>query len=317
MRYEQKRFSLFYLIIQGETPNFAALNQERLKSKMEKVQVFQDKRVRTHWDAEHEEWYFSVVDVVGALTDNSYQQARNYWKVLKHRMLKEGNETVTNCNQLKMQAPDGKMRLTDVADTKQLLRIIQSIPSPKAEPFKQWLAQVGAERLDEIADPERAIMRGADFYRAKGYSEGWINQRLQSIEMRKELTDEWKARGIEQERDYAILTNEMTRAWSGLTVRDYKEVKGLKKENLRDNMTNEELVLNMLAELSATSITKARDPKTLDENKQCAAEGGEVARVARKELEAKTGREVVSPLSAKRFFEGQEPKLELEDKEED
>ena len=188
---------------------------------MEKIQIFKDKKIRTHWDAELGEWYFSVVDVVGALTDSP--DPRNYWKVLKHRLKEEGNETVTNCNRLKMLAPDGKMRLTDIADTKQILRIIQSIPSPKAEPFKQWLAQVGAERLDEIADPEQAIMRGADFYRAKGYSEGWINQRLQSIEMRKELTDEWKARGINQERDYAILTNEMTRAWSGLSIRDYKE----------------------------------------------------------------------------------------------
>ncbi|MBP3762854.1 MAG: Bro-N domain-containing protein [Bacteroidales bacterium] len=303
---------------------------------MEKVQIFQDKRVRTHWDAEQEEWYFSVVDVVAVLTDNGYQLARNYWKVLKHRMSKEGNETVTNCNQLKMRTPDGKMRLTDVADTKQLLRIIQSIPSPEAEPFKQWLTQVGAERLDEIADPERAIVRGADFYRAKGYSEGWINQRLQSIEMRKELTDEldrlqgecktelvrvlpnWKeedevkARGIDQERDYAILTNEMTRAWSGLSVRDYKEVKGLKKENLRDNMTNLELVLNMLAEVKkvpvelsiakrrtkTTAISRSRQPETFSESRNIAIEGGNVAGSARREIEQRTGQPVVSPLNA-------------------
>ena len=263
---------------------------------MEKVQIFQDKKVRTHWDAEKEEWYFSVVDVVGVLTDSP--DPRNYWKVLKHRLKEEGSETVTNCNRLKMLAQDGKMRLTDVADTKQLLRIVQSIPSPKAEPFKQWLAQVGAERLDEIADPERAIVRGADFYRAKGYSEGWINQRLQSIEMRKELTDEWKARGIDQERDYAILTNEMTRAWSGLTVRDYKEVKGLKKENLRDNMTNLELVLNMLAEVTTTAISRSRQPETFVESRSIAIEGGNVAGSARREIEQRTGQSVVSHLNA-------------------
>ncbi len=263
---------------------------------MNKVQLFQDKRVRTHWDAEREEWYFSVVDVVGALTDSP--DPRNYWKVLKHRLKKEGNQSVTNCNQLKMVSSDGKSYKTDVADTKQLLRIIQSIPSPKAEPFKQWLAQVGAERLDEISDPEKAIVRGADFYRAKGYSEGWINQRLQSIEMRKELTDEWKARGIDQERDYAILTNEMTRAWSGLTVRDYKEVKGLKKENLRDNMTNLELVLNMLAEVTTTAISRSRQPETFDESRNIAIEGGNVAGSARREIEQRTGQPVVSTLNA-------------------
>ena len=263
---------------------------------MNKVQIFQDKQVRTHWDAEREEWYFSVVDVVGALTDSP--DPRNYWKVLKHRLKKEGNQSVTNCNQLKMVSSDGKSYKTDVADTKQLLRIIQSIPSPKAEPFKQWLAQVGAERLDEIADPEKAIVRGADFYRAKGYSEGWINQRLQSIEMRKELTDEWKARGIDQERDYAILSNEMTRAWSGLTVRDYKEVKGLKKENLRDNMTNLELVLNMLAEVTTTAISRSRQPETFDESRNIAIEGGNVAGSARREIEQRTGQPVVSTLNA-------------------
>ncbi len=263
---------------------------------MEKIQIFKDKKIRTHWDAELGEWYFSVVDVVGALTDSP--DPRNYWKVLKHRLKEEGNETVTNCNRLKMLAPDGKMRLTDIADTKQILRIIQSIPSPKAEPFKQWLAQVGAERLDEIADPEQAIMRGADFYRAKGYSEGWINQRLQSIEMRKELTDEWKARGINQERDYAILTNEMTRAWSGLSIRDYKEMKGLKKENLRDNMTNLELVLNMLAEVTTTAISRSRQPETFSESRNIAIEGGNVAGSARREIEQRTGQPVISPINA-------------------
>jgi hypothetical protein len=267
---------------------------------MEKIQIFKDKKIRTHWDAELGEWYFSVVDVVGALTDQATtRSASTYWAVLKKRLKNEGaNELLTNCKQLKMVSTDGKMRLTDIADTKQILRIIQSIPSPKAEPFKQWLAQVGTERLDEIADPEQAIMRGADFYRAKGYSEGWINQRLQSIEMRKELTDEWKARGINQERDYAILTNEMTRAWSGLSIRDYKEMKGLKKENLRDNMTNLELVLNMLAEVTTTAISRSRQPETFSESRNIAIEGGNVAGSARREIEQRTGQPVISPINA-------------------
>ena len=267
---------------------------------MEKIQIFKDKKIRTHWDAELGEWYFSVVDVVGALTDQATtRSASTYWAVLKKRLKNEGaNELLTNCKQLKMVSTDGKMRLTDIADTKQILRIIQSIPSPKAEPFKQWLAQVGTERLDEIADPEQAIMRGADFYRAKGYSEGWINQRLQSIEMRKELTDEWKARGINQERDYAILTNEMTRAWSGLSIRDYKEIKGLKKENLRDNMTNLELVLNMLAKVTTTAISRSRQPETFSESRNIAIEGGNVAGSARKEIEQRTGQPVISPINA-------------------
>ena len=267
---------------------------------MEKIQIFKDKKIRTHWDAELGEWYFSVVDVVGALTDQATtRSASTYWAVLKKRLKNEGaNELLTNCKQLKMVSTDGKMRLTDIADTKQILRIIQSIPSPKAEPFKQWLAQVGTERLDEIADPEQAIMRGADFYRAKGYSEGWINQRLQSIEMRKELTDEWKARGINQERDYAILTNEMTRAWSGLSIRDYKEMKGLKKENLRDNMTNLELVLNMLAEVTTTAISRSRQPETFSESRNIAIEGGNVAGSARREIEQRIGQPVISPINA-------------------
>ena len=209
-----------------------------------KIKVFENKHIRTKWDEEKEEWYFSIVDTIAVLTDSP--NPNNYWKVLKHRLKKEGSELVTNCNQLKLLSSDGKMYRTDVADTKQLLRLIQSIPSPKAEPFKMWLAQIGNERLEEIADPEKAILRGAEFYRAKGYTEGWINQRLQTIEMRKELTDEWRNRGVEKEKDYAILTNEMTKAWSGLSVKDYKQIKNLKKENLRDNMTNLELVLNML-----------------------------------------------------------------------
>jgi hypothetical protein len=219
--------------------------------------------------------------------------------------------------QLKLQAADGKRYLTDVADTEQVLRLIQSIPSKKAEPFKLWLARVGQERLNQLQDPELSIQQALRDYKRLGYSDNWINQRLKSIEIRKDLTDQWDQHGVQEGQEYATLTDIIYQAWSGKTARQYKKFKGLKKENLRDNMTNEELVLNMLAELSATSITKARDPKTLDENKQCAAEGGEVARVARKELEAKTGREVVSPLSAKRFFEGQEPKLDLPESEKD
>ncbi len=265
-----------------------------------KIKLFESKRIRTVWNEDEEEWYFSVVDVVEVLTDQvDHQGARNYWKVLKNRLLKEGNQTVTNCNRLKMVAEDGRMRMTDVVSTPNLLRLIQSIPSPKAEPFKMWLAQVGSERLDEIADPEKAILRGADFYRAKGYTEGWINQRLQTIEMRKELTDEWKSRGIEQEQEYAILTNEMTKAWSGFSVKQYKQFKNLKKENLRDNMTNVELVLNMLAEVTTTAISKSREPETFEESRQIAVEGGSVANDARKNIEARTGKSVISPLNAK------------------
>ena len=216
---------------------------------MSNIKVFEDRKVRTQWDAEKEDWWFSVVDIVGILTDKDYEAARKYWKVLKGRLKNEGSELVSFCYQLKLQSSDGKYYNTDVLDTKGVLRLVQSIPSKKAEPFKMWLAQVGSDRLDEIADPEKAIIRGADFYRAKGYTEGWINQRLQTIEMRKELTDEWKERGITKDKDYAILTNEMTKAWSGLSVQEYKKLKGLKKENLRDNMTNIELVLNMLADL--------------------------------------------------------------------
>ena len=263
-----------------------------------KIKVFENKQVRTLWNADEEEWYFSVVDIVSVLTDNDYQAARNYWKVLRKRLSDEGSELVTNCNRLKMRASDGKMRETDCLDTKGVLRLVQSIPSPKAEPFKMWLAQVGSERLDEIADPEKAILRGADFYRAKGYTDGWINQRLQTIEMRKELTDEWKSRGIEQEKDYAILTNEMTKAWSGLSVKEYKELKGLKKENLRDNMTNIELVLNMLAEVTTTAISKREQPDTFEESKTIAKRGGKVAKNARTDIESQLGQSVISPLNA-------------------
>jgi prophage antirepressor-like protein len=263
---------------------------------MSNIKIFENKKVRTEWDAEKEEWYFSVVDIVEALTDSP--EPRVYWGVLKNRLKDEGSELFTSCKQLKLPAKDGKMRETDVLDTKGVLRLVQSIPSPKAEPFKMWLATVGGERLDEIADPEKAILRGADFYRAKGYTEGWINQRLQTIEMRKELTDEWKERGIEKEKDYAILTNEMTKAWSGLSIKEYKKIKNLKKENLRDNMTNIELVLNMLAEVTTTSLSKTRRPKTMTGNKAVAVRGGQVANVAKHEYEKTTGQKVISPLNA-------------------
>lgn len=263
---------------------------------MSNIKVFEDKKIRTQWNEQEEDWYFSVVDVIEALTDSTNPQI--YWRVLKKRLKDEGNETVTNCNGLKMIAKDGKLRLTDVVNTRDLLRLIQSIPSPKAEPFKMWLAQVGSERLDEIADPEKAIMRGADFYRAKGYTEGWINQRLQTIEMRKELTDEWKNRGIENEKDYAILTNEMTKAWAGLTVQEYKQLKGLKKENLRDNMTNIELTLNQLAEVTTTLLSRQQKPETFENSKNIARQGGQVASNTRKDIENRLGTKVISPLNA-------------------
>lgn len=264
-----------------------------------KIQLFEGRQVRSYWDNEVEEWYFSIVDICSVLTEQTdYEKARKYWNKLKQRLKEEGFETVTNCHQMKMVAADGKKRLTDVGTPQELFRIIQSIPSKKAEPFKQWMAQVAADRLDEIADPEKAILRGADYYRAKGYTEGWINQRLQTIEMRKELTDEWKARGIEEEKDYAILTNEMTKAWSGLSVKDYKELKGLKKENLRDNMTNVELVLNMLAEVTTTAISKSRQPDTFKQSLNIAKEGGAVAGDARKNIEQRIGSSIISPLNA-------------------
>ena len=276
------------------------------------IKLFGDDKIRAIWDDEQEKWYFSVVDVVAVLTESPNPQT--YWRVLKKRLKDEGNETVTNCNGLKMRAADGKMRLTDVADTEQLLRIIQSIPSPKAEPFKAWLAKVGAERLDQMQDPELSIQQAMMDYKRLGYSDNWINQRLKSIEISKDLTDQWKLHNVEEGVQYASLTDIIYQTWAGRTAKEYKQLKGLKKENLCDNMTNEELVLNMLAELSATSITKAKNPQTLDENKTCAKEGGDVARVAREELETKTGRQVVSPLSAKRFFEAQQPEKNLEDK---
>lgn len=280
--------------------------------KKNSIKLFGDDKIRAIWDDELEKWYFSIVDVVAVLTESPNPQT--YWRVLKKRLKDEGNETVTNCNALRMRAADGKMRLTDVADTEQLLRIIQSVPSPKAEPFKMWLAKVGADRLDQMQDPELSIQQAMIDYKRLGYSDNWINQRLKSIEIRKDLTDQWKLHNVEEGVQYASLTDIIYQTWAGKTAKEYKQLKGLKKESLRDNMTNEELVLNMLAELSATSITKAKNPQTLDENKTCAKEGGNVARVAREELEAKTGRQVVSPLSAKRFFEAQKTEENLEDK---
>ena len=282
-------------------------------TKKETLKLFEERKVRTVWDDEKEKWYFSIVDVVSVLTDSV--DATAYWRKLKQRLKEEGNETVTNCHGLKMKATDGKMRLTDVADTEQLLRIIQSIPSPKAEPFKQWMAHVASERLDQMQDPELSIEQAMMDYKRLGYSDNWINQRLKSIEIRKDLTDQWKLHNVEEGVQYATLTDIIYQQWTGKSAKEYKQFKGLKKENLRDNMTNEELVLNMLAELSTTSITKAKNPQTLGENMQCAADGGDVARVAREQLEQKTGREVVTPLSAKRFFEGQKPEDLLENKE--
>ena len=284
-------------------------------TKKETLKLFEERKVRTVWDDEKEKWYFSIVDVVSVLTDSV--DATAYWRKLKQRLKEEGNETVTNCHGLKMKATDGKMRLIDVADTEQLLRIIQSIPSPKAEPFKQWMAHVASERLDQMQDPELSIEQAMMDYKRLGYSDNWINQRLKSIEIRKDLTDQWKLHNVEEGVQYATLTDIIYQQWTGKSAKEYKQFKGLKKENLRDNMTNEELVLNMLAELSTTSITKAKNPQTLGENMQCAADGGDVARVAREQLEQKTGREVVTPLSAKRFFEGQKPEDLLENKEND
>ena len=258
----------------------------------DKIQLFEDKRIRTAWDEEKEEWFFSVVDVIAVLTDQPNQRgASNYWAKLKQRLKEEGaDQLLTNCQQLKLKSPkDGKRYLSDVADTEQLLRIIQSIPSPKAEPFKMWLAQVGRERIEETIDPELTIERALETYQRKRYSREWINQRLQAIQVRKELTDEWDARGVQQGIEYAILTDEISRAWSGMTTRQYKRLKGLKKENLRDNMTTLELVLNMLAEATTTQLSKQRQPSTFQENLQTAREGGEVAGSARKDIEARAG----------------------------
>ena len=266
----------------------------------DKIQLFEDKRIRTAWDEEKEEWYFSVVDVVAVLTDQpDARHASTYWAVLKKRLNNEGaGQLLTNCKQLKMTASDGKKRLTDVADTEQLLRIIQSIPSPKAEPFKLWLAQVGRERIEETIDPELTIERALETYLKKGYTREWINQRLQAIQVRKELTDEWDARGVQKGVEYAILTDEISHAWSGMSTRQYKNLKGLKKENLRDNMTTLELVLNMLAEATTTEISKQKSPGTFSENLAVAREGGEAAGIARKAVEERTGVPVITAKNA-------------------
>ena len=264
-----------------------------------KMQLFEDKRIRTAWNEEEQEWYFAIVDVVAVLTDSPNPQT--YWRVMKKRMKDEGNETVTNCNALKMTAADGKKRLTDVANTEQLLRIIQSVPSPKAEPFKLWLAKVGSERIDETIDPELAIDRALDTYLKKGYSPEWIHQRLLSIRVRNDLTAEWDARGVQKGLEYAILTDEITKAWSGFTTRQYKNYKGLKKENLRDNMSDLELILNMLAESTTTEISRQEEPKNFEQNRKIAKRGGNVAGQARKNIEAETGKPVVTQRNAVDF----------------
>ena len=266
-------------------------------TKHNQIQIFEEKKVRSVWDDAEEKWYFSIVDAVAVLTDSP--DPRNYWKVLKHRLKKEGNQSVTDCNQLKLPSSDGKYYKTDVADTEQLFRLIQSIPSPKAEPFKLWMAQVAADRLDQIQDPELGIEQALTDYKRLGYSDNWINQRLKSIEIRKDLTDEWKRHGLKEGVQFATLTDIIYSTWSGMTAKEYKQFKGLKKENLRDNMTNRELVLNMLAELSTKDISESRNPETFGEHAEVARQGGEIARNARAELEAKTGKPVVTSLNAK------------------
>ena len=277
-------------------------------TKKQTIQLFREQKVRTIWDDEQEKWYFSIVDVCAVLTDSP--NPRNYWKVLKHRLIKEGNETVTNCNQLKLVASDGKMRLTDVADTEQLFRIIQSIPSPKAEPFKLWMAQVASRRLDQMQDPERDIDQAVIDYKRLGYSDAWINQRIKSIEVRKELTDEWKRTGVREGLEFASLTDIITHEWSGFTTKQYKHFKGLKKENLRDNMTNIEIALNILAEASATVLSKQRDPIGYTAQTQVAKDGGSVAKVARNQLEDKLGRSVISSAKASDYLLPNENKEE-------
>lgn len=273
------------------------------------IKLFQDQRVRVQWDDEQEKWFFSIVDIIRILTESP--NPRKYWSVLKTRLKKEGSELTTNCSQLKMKSADGKFYKTDVADTEQLLRLIQSIPSPKAEPFKIWLAKVGYERIEETEDPEKAFDRAMETYLKKGYSKNWINQRIKSIEVRKELTDEWESRGVKKGLEYAILSDEITKAWAGFTTKEYKSFKDLKRENLRDNMTNLELVLNMLAETSTTELSKEQKPKTLRENKSVAKKGGSVAGIARKDLEKKLGRSVISSLNAKEL--GQKDNKEIEE----
>lgn len=268
-------------------------------SEQDKIQLFENQPIRAAWDSEQEEWYFSIVDVVRVLVDSpDYNTGRKYWNKLKQRLKEEGSQLVTNCHQLKMTAADGKKRLTDVADTQQLLRIVQSIPSPKAEPFKLWLAQVGRERIEETIDPEQAIDRALETYQRKGYSPDWIHQRILAIRVRNELTAEWQARGVEQGREYAILTDEITRAWSGMTTKQYKQLKGLKKQNLRDNMSTTEIILNMLAETSTKDISKKERPEGFEESRQVAKRGGRVAHIARQALEAETGEPVITSKNA-------------------
>jgi len=281
-------------------------------SKDTAIKIFEEKQVRTLWDAEREKWYISIVDVIAILTDSP--NPRKYWSVLKTRLKAEGSQLTTNCSQLKMQSADGKFYKTDVADTEQLFRLIQSIPSPKAEPFKLWLAKVAAERLDEMQDPELSIDRALEQYLQLGYSENWINQRLKSIEIRKELTDEWRKRGLKEGQQFATLTDIITKAWAGKTTKEYKVLKGLKKENLRDNMTNIELILNMLAEASTKDISAATNPETFEDSKKVAKQGGNVAKVAMKELEAKTGKKVVTAINAKEVLKTADKKLDANKK---
>ena len=277
-------------------------------TKKQALQLFEERKVRTVWDDQEEKWYFAIVDVVAVLTDSENPQT--YWRVLKNRLKKEGNETVTNCNAFKLRAADGKMRLTDVADTEQLFRIIQSIPSPKAEPFKQWMAQVASLRIDQMQDPELSIDQAIIDYKRLGYSDAWINQRIKSIEVRKELTDEWKRTGVHEGLEYASLTDIITREWSGFSTKQYKQFKGLKKESLRDNMTNLEIALNILAEASATELSKQRDPKGFNAQKRVAKDGGSVAKAARNQLESKLGHSIISSAKASDYLLPEEPKDE-------
>ena len=282
-------------------------------TKKEALQLFEEKKIRSVWDDKEEKWYFSIVDVCAVLTEQpDAEHARNYWKVLKHRLIKEGNQTVTTCNRLKLRAADGKLRLTDVADTEQLFRLIQSVPSPKAEPFKLWMAQVASTRLEQMQDPEKSFDQAVIDYKRLGYSDAWINQRIKSIEIRKELTDEWARAGVQQGMQYASLTDIITREWSGMSTKQYKQFKGLKKESLRDNMTNMEIALNMLAEASATELSKQRDPKGFSQQKQIAKDGGSVAKVARNQLEKKLGHGVITSAKASDYL----PSLDSEEKKE-
>ena len=283
---------------------------------MQELKIFEERQIRTVWDEVQEKWYFSIVDIVNVLTESKdHLTARKYWNKLKQRLLAEGNETVTNCHQFKMMSADGKQRNTDVADLEQMLRLIQSIPSKKAEPFKRWLAQVGAERIHQMQDPELGIQQSLMDYKRLGYSDNWINQRLKSIEIRKDLTDQWKAHNVQEGVGYATLTDIIYQAWAGLTAREYKHLKGLHQENLRDNMTNEELVMNMLAELTATNITKEEHPQTMSEHARVAVRGGSVAKVAKEAFEAQTGKKVVSSMNMKQYLDSQQPTLDFENQD--